>query len=170
MLPARQSEHPVKQSTQKSPAFCLMPLSLVERKTKGSPGMHPAFPGSELLLVGRHHLNLQVIFEVLKEIVLLKQAGPADLTALAQKVITDVHSPSELILHIARELCWVLWSASGPVTHIRCIVMEASAIDVWASSRLLILMMSTNPVQHLIYVHLHVTTCGGNLGTFCWCI
>ena len=67
--------------------------------------MHPALPSSELLLIGRHHLDLKVVLEVLKEVVLLKQAGPADLTALAQKVITDVYSPSELILRIARELC-----------------------------------------------------------------
>ena len=70
--------------------------------------MHPAFPSSELLLVGRDHLNLQVILKVLEEVILLKQAGPADLAALAQRLITDVHSPSELILHIAKELCLVL--------------------------------------------------------------
>lgn len=34
--------------------------------------MHPAFPSSELLLIDRHHLDLQVILEVLKEAVLLK--------------------------------------------------------------------------------------------------
>lgn len=70
--------------------------------------MHPAFPSSELLLIGCYDLNLQVILEVLEEVILLKQAGPADLAALAQKLITDVHSPSELILHIAKELSWVL--------------------------------------------------------------
>lgn len=86
--------------------------------------MHPALPSSELLFIGRHHLNLQVVLEMLKEAVLLKQAGPADLTALAQKVITDVHSPSELVLHIARELCWVLlWSVSVPVTLVCCLPM-----------------------------------------------
>ena len=66
--------------------------------------MHPTFPSSELLLIGRHHLNLQVILEVLEEAVLLKQAGPADLAALAQKVITDAYPPSELILHMGRKL------------------------------------------------------------------
>lgn len=62
--------------------------------------MHPAFPSSELLLVGCYHFNLQVILEVLKEVVLFKQAGPADLAAPAQEVITDVHSSSELVLHM----------------------------------------------------------------------
>ena len=66
-----------------------------------SPGMHPAFPSSELLLICCHHLNLEVILEVLEEGILLKQAGPADFASPAQELITNGDPPSELILHTA---------------------------------------------------------------------
>lgn len=94
-----------------------------------SPGVHPAFPGSEMLLIGCHHLNLEVVLEVLEEVVLLKQARPADLTTAAQKLITDVHSPCELILHMTRpdgrppfklQVGYLGWVLSNQGLHVNC--------------------------------------------------
>lgn len=98
-----------------------------------SPGVHPAFPGSELLLIGCYHLNLKVVLEVLEEAVLLKQARPADLTAATQELVTDVHSPCELILHMTKpderpsfklQVGYPDWVLNRHALHINCEYQE----------------------------------------------
>ena len=62
--------------------------------------MYPAFPRSELLLVCCHYLNLEVVFEVLEEVVLLKESRPAYSARTTQELVTNVDTTRELILRI----------------------------------------------------------------------
>lgn len=68
-------------------------------RTQGSPGVDPALPSSELLLVVGYHLYLEVVLELLEKVVLLEQLCPVYLAWPAQELVTDMNPTRKLILH-----------------------------------------------------------------------